>query len=41
MANSAPRAVIELVDRDPSVKGAEDRARAAEERELEAQEGGA
>ena len=25
--DSAPRAVIELVDRDPSVKGAEDRAR--------------
>lgn len=39
--DSAPRAVIELVDRDPAVKGAEDRARAAEERELEAQEGGA
>ena len=31
--DSAPRAVIELVDRDESVKGAEDRARAAAERE--------
>ena len=30
--DSAPRAVIELVDRDPEVKGAEDRARVAEER---------
>ena len=30
--DSAPRAVIELVDRDESVKGAEDRARAAAER---------
>ena len=29
--DSAPRAVIELVDRDPEVKGAEDRARHAEE----------
>lgn len=34
--DSAPRAVIELVDRDPSVKGAEDRAR--HEAELAAQE---
>ena len=31
--DSAPRAVIELIDRDESVKGAEDRARAAAERE--------
>jgi large subunit ribosomal protein L17 len=29
--DSAPRAVIELVDRDPSVKGADDKARHAEE----------
>lgn len=35
--DSAPRAVIELVDRDPDVKGVEDRARAAEERETEAE----
>jgi large subunit ribosomal protein L17 len=34
--DSAPRAVIELVDRDTSVKGAEDKARHAEE--LKAQE---
>ncbi len=33
--DSAPRAVIELVDRDPDVKGVEDRARAAEQREAE------
>lgn len=33
--DAAPRAVIELVDRNPEVKGAEDRARAAEEREAE------
>ena len=31
--DSAPRAVIELIDRDESVKGAEDRDRAAAERE--------
>ncbi|MGI9425878.1 MAG: 50S ribosomal protein L17 [Hyphomicrobiaceae bacterium] len=31
--DSAPRAVIELVDRDESVKGVEDRERAAAERE--------
>ncbi len=30
--DSAPRAVIELVDRDPDVKGAEDKARVAAER---------
>ena len=35
--DSAPRAVIELVDRDPDVKGVEDRARAAAEREAEAE----
>ena len=35
--DSAPRAVIELVDRDPDVKGVEDRARAAEQREAEAE----
>ena len=35
--DSAPRAVIELVDRDESVKGAEDKARAAAEREAEEQ----
>ncbi len=35
--DSAPRAVIELVDRDPEVKGVEDRARAAEQREAEAE----
>ena len=34
--NSAPMAVIELVDRDPDAKGAEDRAR--HEAELEAEE---
>jgi len=33
--DSAPRAVIELVDRDESVKGVEDRERAAQEREAE------
>lgn len=33
--DSAPRAVIELVDRDESVKGAEDRARVAAEREMD------
>ena len=32
MAIPHPRAVIELVDRDPDVKGAEDRARAEAER---------
>jgi large subunit ribosomal protein L17 len=35
--DSAPRAVIELVDRDESVKGVEDRERAAREREAEEQ----
>lgn len=35
--DSAPRAVIELVDRDESVKGVEDKARAAAEREAEEQ----
>ena len=35
--DSAPRAVIELVDRDPDVKGVEDRARAADQREAEAE----
>lgn len=35
--DSAPRAVIELVDRDPDVKGVEDRARAAEQRESDAE----
>ena len=35
--DSAPRAVIELVDRDTDVKGVEDRARAAEQREAEAE----
>ncbi len=34
--NSAPRAVIELVDRDTSVKGAEDKARHAEEEKARA-----
>jgi len=34
--DSAPRAVIELVDRDTSVKGADDKARVALEREEEA-----
>jgi len=33
--DSAPRAVIELVDRDETVKGAEDRARVEAEREAE------
>jgi large subunit ribosomal protein L17 len=33
--DSAPRAVIELVDRDTSVKGAEDKARAAEQAKAE------
>ena len=33
--DSAPRAVIELVDRDEAVKGAEDRARAAEQAKSE------
>ena len=33
--DSAPRAVIELVDRDESVKGAKDRARVAAEREAD------
>jgi large subunit ribosomal protein L17 len=35
--DSAPRAVIELVDRDESVKGAEDKARAAEKAAAEAE----
>lgn len=35
--DSAPRAVIELVDRDTAVKGAEDKARAAAEREAQEQ----
>jgi large subunit ribosomal protein L17 len=34
--DSAPRAVIELVDRDTSVKGAEDKARDAARKEAEA-----
>lgn len=34
--DSAPRAVIELVDRDTSVKGAEDKARDAEKKAAEA-----
>ena len=34
--DSAPRAVIELVDRDESAKGADDLARVAAERESEA-----
>ena len=34
--DSAPRAVIELVDRDTSVKGAEDKARAAAMKEAQA-----
>jgi large subunit ribosomal protein L17 len=34
--DSAPRAVIELVDRDPAVKGAEDKARAAAQKEAQA-----
>ncbi|RTL72139.1 MAG: 50S ribosomal protein L17 [Hyphomicrobiales bacterium] len=34
--DSAPRAVIELVDRDPAVKGAEDKARAAAMKEAQA-----
>jgi large subunit ribosomal protein L17 len=33
--DSAPRAVIELVDRDTSVKGADDKARAAEQAKAE------
>ncbi len=33
--DNAPMAVIELVDRDPSAKGAEDKARVAAEREAE------
>jgi large subunit ribosomal protein L17 len=33
--DSAPRAVIELVDRDPNAKGAEDKARVEAERALE------
>ncbi|MGI9520895.1 MAG: 50S ribosomal protein L17 [Hyphomicrobiaceae bacterium] len=33
----APRAVIELIDRDEAVKGAEDRARVAAERDAETQ----
>ena len=33
--DNAPMAVIELVDRDPSAKGAEDKARAAAEMEAE------
>lgn len=37
--DSAPRAVIELVDRDTAVKGAEDKARAAAEKEAAEQEG--
>jgi large subunit ribosomal protein L17 len=36
--DSAPVAVIELVDRDPEAKGAEDRARAAAEAEGEGEE---
>jgi large subunit ribosomal protein L17 len=35
--DQAPRAVIELVDRDPSVKGAEDKARHAEKLKAEEQ----
>lgn len=35
--DNAPRAVIELVDRDESVKGAEDRARHEAEKEAEAE----
>ncbi len=34
--DSAPRAVIELVDRDTSVKGAEDKARHEAQKEAEA-----
>jgi large subunit ribosomal protein L17 len=34
--DSAPRAVIELVDRDETVKGAEDRARHEEQKAAEA-----
>ena len=34
--DSAPRAVIELVDRDPAVKGVEDKARAAAMKEAQA-----
>jgi large subunit ribosomal protein L17 len=36
--DAAPMAVIELVDRDPDVKGAEDRARVEAEREAEEEE---
>ncbi|MEL6297101.1 MAG: 50S ribosomal protein L17 [Pseudomonadota bacterium] len=36
--DSAPRAVIELVDRDETAKGAKDRARVAAEREMDEQE---
>jgi large subunit ribosomal protein L17 len=39
--DSAPRAVIELVDRDESAKGAEDKARVEEERAMEAEAAGA
>jgi large subunit ribosomal protein L17 len=35
--DSAPRAVIELVDRDEAAKGADDLARVAAEREMEAE----
>jgi len=35
--DSAPRAVIELVDRDPSAKGKDDRARVAAEQEQQAE----
>jgi large subunit ribosomal protein L17 len=38
--DSAPRAVIELVDRDETAKGAEDRARVEAERKAEAEQGG-
>jgi len=37
--DSAPMAIIELVDRDPDAKGAEDRARYEEELELEEAQG--
>jgi len=36
--DSAPRAVIELIDRDVSIKGADDKARVALEREMEGSE---
>jgi large subunit ribosomal protein L17 len=39
--DSAPRAVIELVDRDRAVKGAEDKARHAEKMKAEEQPAGA